>query len=536
MRLFHDLIDQFASRRVERPALRYRGEDILFGRLHELSRQTAAGLQALGLKKGDRLALYLGNRPEIVEIALACSRVGVIFIPLSPMLRARQLAHALTDSGARALVTSESLLHLALQGANECSRLRAIILADAAELPRPVRSELPFVPIDDLRSYQSFTPSPLVDRDPAAILYTSGSTGRAKGVVVSHHNLVSGASVVAEYLGNTADDRLLAALPLSFDYGLSQVTTALRVGACAVLTNFSLPTALIQEIISEGITGLAGVPTMWAQLASIEWPDAAGVRLRYITNSGGALHPSLIRLLRLRLPETKIFCMYGLTEAFRSTYLDPAELDRRPNSIGKAIPNQEIMVLRPDGSACAVEETGELVHRGSLVTLGYWNDPSSTAERFRNLPAALIQAPAGEIGVWSGDLVRADAEGYLYFVGRADQLIKTSGYRVSPTEVEEVIVEVDGVIEAAAVGVPDGVIGQRIVVALTLRPGEGQAALERLRRHCRMQLPPYMAPADFRIVASLPRNANGKVDRAALTGMILIDADSDTAPADATGG
>src|SRR5690606_1031648 len=315
----------------------------------------------------------------------------------------------------------------------------------------------------------------------AALLYTSGSTGRPKGVVLSHRNLVSGAHIVSGYLQNTRSDRILAALPLSFDYGLSQVTTALAVGACAVLTTYVLPAALVQEVVRERITGLAGVPTMWMNLSALEWPPEATQRLRYITNSGGALAAAVIERLRRRLPNTKIFCMYGLTEAFRSTYLDPDELSQRMGSIGKAIPGQEIIVVRPDGSQCEPEEVGELVHRGSLVTLGYWNDPELTARRFRPLRRTPAQVPHVDIAVWSGDLVKTDAEGYLYFVGREDHMIKSSGYRISPSDIEEIVLEVPGVLEAAVVGVPDETLGQRIAVAVVPSDVSAQDIGERIR-------------------------------------------------------
>jgi acyl-CoA synthetase (AMP-forming)/AMP-acid ligase II len=255
---------------------------------------------------------------------------------------------------------------------------------------------------------------------------------------------------------------------------------------------------------------------MWAYLAAAEWPAKARDSLRYITNSGGALTPTLIRSLRSRLPATRVFCMYGLTEAFRSTYLDPEQIDQRQGSIGKAIPNQEILVLRPDGSRCDPGEVGELIHRGSLVAQGYWNNSEATAKRFRPVPDWLPTASAGELAVWSGDLARTDADGYLYFVTRADQLIKTSGYRVSPTEIEDIVSEVPGVIENAALGMPDELLGQKIVVAVAGSVTGAEDLIERIRRHCRLHLPPYMAPADIHVLEQLPRNANGKPDRGAL--------------------
>lgn len=522
MTLLHQLLDRSARLSPRREALRYRGEALLYADVHDLSMRSAAGLRALGVARGDRVVIFVPNRPEVVEIALACSRIGAIFIPVSPMLRGRQLTHILRDSGAATLVVSEALLPYAMPSIIDSPGVADVVLIDSRQSPKLVRPELHYSRIEDLRSH---APTPIdahatdagpIDRDLVAILYTSGSTGRAKGVMISHHNLVSGAVSVSQYLENTPDDRLLAALPLSFDYGLSQITTAFHVGACASLTNFSMPAATVQEAAAEKITGLAGVPTMWAYLAAAEWPAKARDSLRYITNSGGALTPTLIRSLRARLPSARLFCMYGLTEAFRSTYLDPDQIDRRPGSIGRAIPNQEILVLRPDGSRCAAGETGELVHRGSLVAQGYWKNAEATAKRFRPVPDWLPTASAGELAVWSGDLARTDADGYLYFVARADQLIKTSGYRVSSTEIEEVVSEVPGVIESVALGMPDELLGQKIVVAVAGSLEGAEEFIERIRRHCRLHMPPYMAPADIHVLEQLPRNANGKPDRDAV--------------------
>ncbi|HEX7116989.1 MAG TPA: acyl-CoA ligase (AMP-forming), exosortase A system-associated [Steroidobacter sp.] len=512
MTLFHELFDATVERAAARPALRYRDRQCSYAELQERSCRLAAALRRLGVQKGDRVLIYLQNRPEVVEAALACSRLGAIFVPASPMLRQRQLEHVLRDSGAKVLLSSTSALVPPAEVCKASPSLVALVICGEPAGALPLRSvryeELMEAPPLDIAA-------PAIDCDAAAILYTSGSTGKPKGVVVSHRNLVSGARSVSSYLENVPDDRLLAALPLSFDYGFSQVSTAFTVGACAVLTNFSTAAALVQEVGAARITGLAGVPTMWAHLAASEWPAGAAESLRYITNSGGTLAAAILGRLRSKLPKTKIFCMYGLTEAFRSTYLDPRELDRKPGSIGKAIPNQEVLVLRPDGTRCAPGEVGELVHRGSLVTLGYWNDAERTLQRFRPVPT-INPGLVSEIAVWSGDLVRADEEGFLYFVGRKDELIKTSGYRVSPTEIEEVVLEVPGVLEAVAVGAPDEVLGQKILVAIVVEAGTGPEVVDAVRQHTRMQLPAYMTPAHVQIVGSIARNSNGKPDRHAV--------------------
>jgi acyl-CoA ligase (AMP-forming) (exosortase A-associated) len=319
---------------------------------------------------------------------------------------------------------------------------------------------------------------------PVAILYTSGSTGRPKGVVLSHRNLLVGAESVSTYLGNTADDVILAALPLSFDAGLSQVTTAFSVGAHVVLMNYLLPADVVRLCARHRVTGLTCVPPLWLQLTSVDWPEEAR-SLRYFANTGGRMPRHTLDGLRALFPGADPYLMYGLTEAFRSTYLDPSEVDRRPDSIGRAIPNAEILVVTPDGSPAAPGEEGELVHRGPLVALGYWNDPVRTAERFRALPGEPRSWQAPERAVWSGDTVVADEDGFLYFVGRTDDMIKTSGYRVSPTEIEEVAYGTGLVGDVVALGIEDDRLGQRIVLVATplgAEPLDGDALLDRLRR------------------------------------------------------
>jgi acyl-CoA ligase (AMP-forming) (exosortase A-associated) len=325
--------------------------------------------------------------------------------------------------------------------------------------------------------------------------------------------MVAGARSVAQYLENSENDRILSALPLSFDAGFSQLTTAFHAGASVALINYLVPRDIITAVRQERITGLTAVPPLWIQLAQLEWPESAQVSLRYIANTGGRMPKATLNLLRVALPKTRVFLMYGLTESFRSTYLPPSELDRRPDSIGKAIPNAEVLVVREDGSHCKPGEPGELVHRGALVSLGYWNDPQKTAERFKPAPGQPKGLVMPEIAVWSGDSVRMDEEGFLYFISRRDEMIKTSGYRVSPTEVEEVIYATGLVGEAAALGIPHPVLGQAIVVVATTRDGTRLDA-EQLLAQCRQQLPAFMVPARVTVrEGSLPRNPNGKIDR-----------------------
>jgi acyl-CoA ligase (AMP-forming) (exosortase A-associated) len=324
--------------------------------------------------------------------------------------------------------------------------------------------------------------------------------------------MVTGAHSVAEYLENDASDRLLAVLPFSFDYGFSQLTTAFYVGASVVLLDHLFARDVISTIAREKVTGLAAVPPLWSQLADLQWPDEAKQSLRYITNSGGAMPGATLQKLRASLPNTKPFLMYGLTEAFRSTYLPPSEIDRRPGSMGKAIPNAEILVVRPDGSPCAPNEPGELVHRGSLVALGYWNDPAKTDERYKPVPNQNPGLVLTEMAVWSGDTVRKDEDGFLYFIGRRDEMIKTSGYRVSPSEIEEVIFATGMVADAAAVGVSHPTLGHAIVVVAAVAPNL-KPDTDALLNECKKQLPAFMVPARIEWRDALPRNPNGKYDR-----------------------
>jgi acyl-CoA ligase (AMP-forming) (exosortase A-associated) len=349
----------------------------------------------------------------------------------------------------------------------------------------------------------------------AAIFYTSGSTGRPKGVVLSHRNLFVGAESVSDYLGNRPDDVILSALPLSFDAGFSQLTTAFSVGAHVVLMNYLLPADVVRLCARHRVTGLTCVPPLWIQIASQAWPPEATGNLRYFANTGGKMPKATLDSLRGIFPEAAPYLMYGLTEAFRSTYLDPTQVDRRPDSIGKAIPNAEVLVVRPDGSPCAPGEEGELVHRGALVSLGYWNDPERTAERFRPAPLHGSGNCLPEMAVWSGDMVVQDDEGFLYFVGRKDDMIKTSGYRVSPSEIEEAAYDTGLIRDAVALGVEDAALGQHIVLVLSPAT-EAEVDIKALLSQLRKSLPAYMLPRRVDIRPEIPRSPNGKFDRGLL--------------------
>ena len=514
--LVHDLVSLAVRRGPERPALRFRDERVSYEALETQVAALSRGLVGLGLGRAERVAVYLDKRIETVVGLFGAAMAGGVFVPVNPLLRPRQVGYILNDCAVRVLVTTPERLGQLAEDLRACPALSCVVVIgqvpDDLDLPG-VRT----IAWSDVLAGAAGTATPhrVIDTDMAAIMYTSGSTGGPKGVMLSHRNLVVGAKSVARYLENDAEDRILSLLPLSFDAGLSQLTTGFHAGAEVVLMNYLLPGDVMQTCAKAGITGLTCVPPLWTQLAQQTWPAEAAESLRYFANTGGHMPKPLLDRLRAIFPSAKPYLMYGLTEAFRSTYLDPAEVDRRPNSIGKAIPNAEILVVHPDGTRCAPGEHGELVHRGALVGMGYWNDPEKTAERFRPAPGLSDGLTLPEIAVWSGDVVYTDEDGFIYFVGRRDDMIKCSGYRISPSEIEEIVHQTGLVGEAVVLGVPHPTLGQGIVVVAAPK---NCAALDAtaLMDACRRQLPRFMVPELIVERASLPRNANGKIDRSLL--------------------
>ena len=504
--LVHDFIFHTARRTPHAEALVHGARRFDYAALAGAVTAAAQVLLGCGARRAQRIAVYMEKRVEHVAACYGAALAGAVFVPVNPLLKPEQVAHILADCAVCILVTTPERLRLLEPVLGSLPALHTVLVTGQAEAPA-----LPGIAVqswDQPTPAQPHVPHRVIDADMAAILYTSGSTGRPKGVVLSHRNLVAGAVSVASYLELSAADRILAVLPLSFDYGLNQLTSAFHAGACVVLINHLFARDIATAVAQEAITGLAAVPPLWIQLAQLAWPP--GCSLRYLTNSGGAMPTSTVHALRRALPQARLFLMYGLTEAFRSTYLPPEELERRPDSMGRAIPNAEVMVVRPDGSLCDDGEPGELVHRGALVAMGYWNDAIKTAERFRPAPGQDPSLPLTEMAVWSGDTVRRDADGFLYFVGRGDDMIKVSGYRISPTEVEEAVHATGLAHEVAAFGVAHPVLGQAVVVA-ALAPGLDAATL---LKECQKRLPAYMVPAHIEIRSeALPRNPNGKIDR-----------------------
>ena len=518
--LLPELIYRAADRDPSALALTFGKSTLCYAELQDAVNRFASGLLSIGLQRGERVAIYLEKRFEMVIASFGAPAAGGVFVPINPLLKADQVAYILRDCNVRILVTSPERLALLQETLPSCHDLRHVVVLDHADTIASAGT-LNICRWGELLDQPTRSGHRLIDTDVLSILYTSGSTGKPKGVVLSHRNMVAGAKSVSSYLENHAGDTLLAALPLSFDAGFSQLTTAFHVGARVVLLNYLLPRDVLKAIEREKVTGLTAVPPLYIQLTQLAWPESTTEHLRYFANTGGRMPRETLEALRRHLPKTKPYLMYGLTEAFRSTYLPPSEVDKRPDSIGKAIPNAEILVLRDDGFPCAPNEPGELVHRGALVGQGYWNDPEKTAERYKPLPVHAPGREAGlvlpEIAVFSGDTVRMDEDGFLYFIGRRDEMMKTSGYRVSPTEVEEILYATKMVGECVAFGVDDERLGQAIQVIATAPP-QGHLDITALLMECRSRMPAYMVPQGIEIhTGPLPRNPNGKIDRKTLS-------------------
>jgi len=517
--LLPGLIALTAQRTPQAIALTYGAASMRYCDLNTAVNQFSSGLLALGLERSERVAIYLEKRFEAVIASFGTSAAGAVFVPINPLLKPEQVAYILRDCNVRVLVTSPERLGLLNDVLPHCHDLRHIVLTDSSTTTPPgTATPVNVVAWSAMAQHAPGAGHRVIDVDMAAILYTSGSTGNPKGVVLSHRNMVVGAKSVASYLDNGPHDTLLAALPLSFDAGFSQLSTAFHAGARVVLLNYLMPRDVIKAMAQEGVTGLTAVPPLFIQLAQLEWPTTINRCLRYFANTGGRMPRETLTALQQRAPSAKPFLMYGLTEAFRSTYLPPEEVDLRPDSIGRAIPNAEILVLREDGSVCAPDEPGELVHRGALVAMGYWNDPVKTAERYRAIPPDAPGRQAGlplpEYAVFSGDTVRRDVDGFLYFIGRRDEMIKTSGYRVSPTEVEEIVYATGLVDECVAFGVEHPTLGNAIHLIAACAVSTGARGTNDLLNECRLRMPSYMVPSSIEVVTGpLPRNPNGKIDR-----------------------
>ncbi|MXO74161.1 acyl-CoA ligase (AMP-forming), exosortase A system-associated [Altererythrobacter aerius] len=487
-------LDHLAERgNGDAPALVMRGETLTYDDLRTRVGKLASWLARQAIP-GDRVATWAAKGELTCMMPLAAARAGLVHVPINPALKRLQVAHILEDSAATLLVAN---------GARVGS-------LEAGDVPAGCRTYAEEDLWAEVMRCDTLGVSEHDSDDLAAILYTSGSTGLPKGVMLSHANMWLGAVSVAHYLGMARDDVTLAVLPLSFDYGQNQLFSTWYAGGAVVPLDYLLARDVPRACARHGVTTLAAVPPLWVQLTEIEWPEGAAASMRRLTNSGGALTEPLVRKMRQMFPHARLFPMYGLTEAFRSTYLDPALVDAHPTSIGRAIPFAEVLVIGDDGAVAGQDKEGELVHAGPLVAQGYWRDEARTAERFRPAPESSV---SGGTAVWSGDRVRRDASGLLHFVGRRDAMIKSAGNRISPEEVERAAMATGMIAEAVAVGVPDARLGEAVALAVR-STGFDEAAF---RKALSIMLPGFMQPRVVGNLETLPRNPNGKVDRRAIS-------------------
>jgi len=478
-----------AERFGDRDAIRFRGASTSFAELAGRCAAIATALAAAGVRAGVPCAVLIRNPADAAAAFFAVLATGGIGINVNELYRPRQIEYVLQHSGAAVLVTSREVIE---------------------QQPRAIESAARILLVDDIPPSGTWSAIPMAPDAPAQITYTSASTGQPKGVLMGHGALWAGVRIVADYLGLRGDDRIASVLPFSFVYGFNQLTTALHVGATLVVDRSTLANEIVAALQREAVTVLAAVPPLWQQLLAVGAFRATPIpSLRIVTCAGGRLPPASVRELRQAQPQALLFLMYGLTEVFRSTYLPAEEVDAHPDSMGRAIPESTVYVVRDDGTLAADDEPGELVHGGPTVGIGYLGDDAATARVFRANPFLR----AGEAGpprvVFSGDLVRRDAHGLLYYVARRDRVIKTLGFRVSPDEITDVLLASGEVSDAAVVTEPDPVRGERIIGCVVLRDG---GTVDRLTRFCRVELPRHMQPARYEVLDAIPRNASGKHD------------------------
>ena len=503
--LVQDFLEQSADRRPDKIALVCGARRLSYGQIEATANRLAHGLRAGGVRRGDRVALYLNNTVEAVVGTFAALKAGGVFVVINRTTKADKLLYVLKNCRASALLTDERALGggFAERLLSDVPSLRLMICcgtgADLDETERVASLESVLACGSEARPARCN-----IDLDLACLIYTSGTTGEPKGVMSDHSNVVFASGSIIEYLRNREDDVVINILPLSFDYGLYQLLMTFRFGGTLVLENsFVYPTAILQTMARERVTGLPGVPTLFAMLLQMDLSSYDLRSLRYITNTAAALPPSHIAELRKKFPGVTIYSMYGLTETKRTLYLPPEWIDRKPGSVGIAIPGTEVWIEDAQGRRLGPGEVGELVVRGRHVMRGYWDAPEATAARFRPGPIP------GERLCYTGDLFRMDEEGFLYFVGRKDDIIKSRGEKVAPREVENVLHALEGVVEAAVVGVPDPVLGQAIkAVIVRARPDLTET---RVLAHCRAHLEDFMLPKWVEFRDSLPKSPSGKV-------------------------
>ncbi len=506
--LVNDFLQHSAERSPDKIALICDGQRLTYAHLEEQTNRLAHGLLELGIRRGDRVAIWLPNSVETVVAIFAILKAGATFTVVNPTTKASKLAFILNNCAARGLFAPGRLGEQAAQLFDTVPSLSLAVLCGKS----PPHSHAHTIPFPQLLDTNSPTrpPCPTIDVDLACLIYTSGSTGDPKGVMSTHANMAFAASSIIQYLENVPDDIVINVLPLSFDYGLYQLMMVFKFGGTLVLErSFTYPAAVLKRIEQERVTGLPGVPTLFAVLLQMDLTKFDLSSLRYLTNTAAALPVEHIQRLRDAFPWARLYSMYGLTECKRTLYLPPEELDRRPGSVGIAIPGTEVWIEDDDGNKLGPGKVGELIVRGSHVMQGYWNNPEATARWYR--PG---RYPAERL-LCTGDLFKMDEEGFLYFVSRKDDIIKSRGEKIAPKEVESVLYQLPGIVEAAVIGVPDELLGQAVKAFVVC--GEGHHLTEKeVLRHCAQHLEDFMMPKQVEFRDSLPKTSSGKIRSAAL--------------------
>jgi amino acid adenylation domain-containing protein len=502
--LLGNLLLEAAYRAPDKVALVCEGARLTYAELDARSNALANTLVQRGVQRGDRVMIFGNNSPEVVVSFWAALKAAAVAVVINPLTRAERLAYLLHDCGAAALIAEGALAAAFSEPASRCRSLRACLVYGSREasleaaLREGARAQPPV--------------QRCIDADLAALVYTSGSTGEPKGVMLTHRNMLAAAASIAAYLEIAEDEVILGALPLAFDYGLYQMILAFQAGARLVLErSFAFPARVLARMAAERVTGLPGVPTMFATLAEMKTLAQHDLSaIRYVTSTGAALHAKHIAMLKRLFPAARVYSMYGLTECKRCSYLPPQDLERKPGSVGIAIPNTELWIVDAQDRRLGPGCVGELVVRGATVMRGYWGKPQDTAQRLRPGPLP------GELVLYTGDYCRLDEDGYLYFVGRMDELIKSRGAKVSPKEVEDVLVGIAGVKEAAVIGVHDELLGEAIKAFVV--PAHGAELYEgEVRRTCQSRLEGFKVPKHIVFVADLPRGETGKINKAGLS-------------------
>jgi long-chain acyl-CoA synthetase len=526
--LLHHFLEESARKYPQKVALIHKGQRWTYEGINQKANQVANLLRTKGIQRGDRVAIFLDNSIEAVVSLFGVLKADAVFLMLSPLLKAGKLGYILNNCQAKALITHTEKHNITSGIFGSVSSLEFVLFVGNKEkIPRmdgpksifwgeidainsPCAS--PLAPHGSLTPCASrFTPYGNIDLDLATIIYTSGSTGNPKGVMLTHHNMISAATSITTYLENIPEDIIIDVLPLSFDYGLYQVLMAFKFGGTVVLEkSFAYPYDVIKQMVRERVTGFPGVPTVFAILLQMEDLKKYDLdSLRYITNTAASLPVEHIQRLRKSFPQARLYSMYGLTECKRVSYLPPEELDRRPGSVGRGMPNEEVWIVDENGNRVGPGIVGELVVRGSNVMRGYWGDVETTERVLK--PGVL----PGEKVLYTGDLFKMDEEGFLYFVGRKDDMIKTRGERVSPKEVENAIYSVEGVVEVAVIPVPDDILGQAIKAYIVTR-NRYHLTRKDILRHCKKELEEFAIPKYIEFRESLPKTSSGKIDKLSL--------------------